>query len=52
MKKEQRPHMCNVRNDVKNFYDQEKYRHYTKGRGRVFDKQYILLNKPIRKEIG
>ena len=35
MKKEQRPHMCNVKNDVRNFYDQEKYRHYTKGRGRV-----------------
>ena len=37
------PNIFNVKNDVKNFYFLEKYRHYIKGKGRLFDKQYLLL---------
>ena len=36
MKKEQKPNTINVKNDVKNFYYQEKYRHYIRGRGKQF----------------
>ena len=44
MKKEQKPHIAQVKNDVKKFYFEEKYRHYVQGKGCLFDKQYILLN--------
>ena len=44
MKKEQKPSIQFVKNDIKNFYFQEKYRYYIKGREKVFDKQYILLS--------
>ena len=44
MKKEQKPHIAQVKNDVKRFYFEEKYRHYIQGKGCLFDKQYILLN--------
>ena len=43
MKKEQIPNIINVKNDTKNFYFQEKYRHYIRGKGKIFDKQYMLL---------
>ena len=42
-KKEQIPHIVNVKHEVKNFYYQEKYRQYIKGRNKLFDKQYNLL---------
>ena len=42
-KKEQIPHILNVKHEVKKFYYQEKYRQYIKGRNRIFDKQYNLL---------
>ena len=44
IKKKQKLHMFKVRNDIKNFYFQEKYRHYTKGKKKVFDKQYMFLS--------
>ena len=44
MKKEQTPNIINVKNDVKNFYYLEKYRHYIRGKGKQFDKEYILLS--------
>ena len=44
MKKEQKPHIAQVKNEVKKFYFEEKYRQYVQGKGRLFDKQYILLN--------
>ena len=44
MKKEQKPNIFNAKNDVNNFYFLEKYRHYIKGKGRIFDKQYLLLS--------
>ena len=43
-KKEQKPSIVNVKYEVKNFYYQEKYRQYIKGRRVQFDKQYNLLN--------
>ena len=33
-----------VKNDVKNFYFLGKYRNYSKGKGRLFDKQYLPLS--------
>ena len=42
-KKEQIPHILNVKHEVKKFYYQEKYRQYIKGSNRIFDKQYNLL---------
>ena len=42
-KKEQIPHILNVKHEVQNFYYQEKYRQYIKGRNNIFDKQYNLL---------
>ena len=42
-KKEQIPHILNVKHEVKNFYYQENYRQYIKGRNKLFDKQYNLL---------
>ena len=44
MKKEQRPHMLNVKNEVKKFYFEEKYRCYLKGKGNLFEKQFNLLS--------
>ena len=44
MKKEQKPHFLNVKNEVKKFYYEEKYRCYLKGKGTLFEKQYILLS--------
>ena len=44
MKKEQKPHIAQIKNNVKKFYFEEKYRHYIQGKGRMFDKQYILLS--------
>ena len=44
MKKEQKPHIAHVKNEVKKFYYEDKYRQYIKGNGRYFDKQYNLLN--------
>ena len=43
MKKEQTPHIINVKYEVKNFYYQEKYRHYIKGIKLQFEKQHNLL---------
>ena len=42
-KKEQIPHIVNVKHEVKNFYYQEKYRQYINGKNKLFDKQYNLL---------
>ena len=36
-----------VKNNIKNFYFQEKYRYYIKGRKKAFDKQYILLSNVL-----
>ena len=44
MKKEQKPHIAQVKNDVKKFYFEEKYRYYIKEKCRLVDKQYILLS--------
>ena len=44
MKTEEKPNIINVKNDVKNFYFQEKYTHYIRGKGKLFDKQYLLLS--------
>ena len=44
MKKEQKPHISQVKNEVKKFYYEDKYRHYVQGKGRYFDKQNNLLN--------
>ena len=44
MKKEQQPKIINVKNDIKKFYYQKKYKHYPKGRGNQFEKQYLLLS--------
>ena len=41
MKKEQRPNLLTIKNDTKNFYI--KYRHYIRSKGKIFDKQYMLL---------
>ena len=43
IKKEQQPSILNVKNDIKNFYYQEKYRHYIIGKGQQFDEEYLLL---------
>ena len=43
-KKEQKTNILNVKNEVKNFYYQEKYRHYIKGKKIQFEKQYNLLS--------
>ena len=43
MKKERRPHFINVKLEVKNFFYQEKYRYYIKGKNNYFDKPYNLL---------
>ena len=42
MKKEQKPHLLNVKNEVKNFYFEEKYCCYLKGKGTFFEKQFTL----------
>ena len=44
MKKEQIPNIFSIKNDVRNFYFLEKYRHYVKGKGKLFEKQYSLLS--------
>ena len=44
MKKEQRPHILNIKNEVKKFYYEEKYRCLLRGKGTLFEKQYILLS--------
>ena len=44
MKKEQKPHISHVKNEVKKFYYEDKYCHYIQGKGRYFDKQNNLLN--------
>ena len=41
---EQKTHFINVKNDIKNYYFQEKYRYYIRGKGQIFDKQYLLLS--------
>ena len=43
MKKKQKTHILNVKNEMKKFYYKEKYRCYMKGKGTLFEKQYILL---------
>ena len=43
IKKEQIPNIFSIKN-VKNFYFLEKYRHYVKGKGKLFEKQYSLLS--------
>ena len=43
MKKERPPHFIAVKYEVKNFFYQEKYRLYIKGKKSLFDKQYNLL---------
>ena len=45
MKKEQKQHICNIKNEVKKFYYQEKYSQYIKDRGRFVDQQYTLLKQ-------
>ena len=52
MTKEQKPGTCilSVTNDIKNFYLQEKYRHYIRGRGKVFAKEYVLLSNIFDKK--
>ena len=50
MKKEQRPRIVNVKYEVKNFYYQEKYRHYIKGKKAQYDKQYNLLSNVYDKK--
>ena len=44
MKKEQIPTIFSIENDVRNFYFLVKYRHYVKGKGKMFEKQYSLLS--------
>ena len=44
LKKEQIPSIFSIKNDVKNFYFLEKYKHYVKGKGIQFEKQYSLLS--------
>ena len=44
MKKEQSPHILNVKNEVKQFYYDEKYRCLLIGKGQRFEKQYYLLS--------
>ena len=44
MKKEQNPHLLNVKNEVKKFYFEEKYRCYLRGKGTLFEKQFTLLS--------
>ena len=44
MKKEQSPHIINVKNEVKQFYYDEKYRCLLLGKGQLFEKQYYLLS--------
>ena len=44
MKKEQQPHILNVKNETKKFYFEEKYRAYLKGKGNFFEKQFSLLS--------
>ena len=44
MKKEHKPHIAQVKNEVKRLYYEDKYRQYIQGKGRLFDKQYNLLN--------
>ena len=45
MKKEQKQHICNIKNEVKKFYYQEKYSQYIKDRGKIVDQQYTLLKQ-------
>ena len=44
MKKEQKALIAQVKNYVKIFYFEEKYRHHIQGKGRLFDQQYFLSN--------
>ena len=44
MKKEELPSLFSIKNEEKNFYFLEKYRHYVKGKGKLFEKQYSLLS--------
>ena len=43
MKEAKIPHVLMVKNETKNFYYQEKYRLYMKGKKSEFDKKYSLL---------
>ena len=43
MKDAKMPHVLMVKNETKNFYYQEKYRLYMKGKKTQFDKKYSLL---------
>ena len=43
MKKDKTTHIINVMYEVKNFYNQEKYRYYIKGKKQQFEKQYYSL---------
>ena len=43
VKRERKPHLLNVKYEVKSFYYQEKYRQYIKGNRTRFEKQYNLL---------
>ena len=52
MNKEQIPNILNVKNEMKNFYFQEKYRHYIRGKGYIFHKQYILLSNIYVKKMN
>ena len=47
MKKEQQPHILDVKNEVKKFYYEKKYRCYLKGKGTLFEKQYIFTIKDL-----
>ena len=44
MKKDQRPHLLNIKNETKKLYFEEKYRLYLKGKGNIFEKQFSLLS--------
>ena len=43
MKENKQPHLLVIKNETKNFYFQEKYRLYIKGKRQSFDRRYALL---------
>ena len=43
MKENKKPHLLAIKNETKNFYFQEKYRLYIKGKRQFFERRYALL---------
>ena len=43
MKENKQPHILAIKNETKNFYFQEKYRLYIKGKRQFFERKYSLL---------